>query len=162
MPDAAKAHGLSRLIMFSVMLVNTLVVIAAVIIHYECLLRLNAWLPRLKVWSRFRIVVGVFGALVAHAFEVWCFALAYYLMTRSGQWGMLQGNFDGSFMDDWLWRYLANRQPQIPDRAASTDRPGAHLLDGLLSVCRDAEILERQISSSGYGKCPVTIAGVAH
>ncbi|MNF56517.1 Ion channel [compost metagenome] len=43
--------------------------------------------------------MGVFGALVAHAIEVWCFALAYYLMVRSGDWGVLQGNFDGSFLD---------------------------------------------------------------
>lgn len=85
--------------MLSITLINTLVVVVAVIIHYECLMRLNEWLPKLKVWSRFRMVVGVFGALVAHAVEVWCFALAYYLMIRAGQWGSLQGSFDGSFMD---------------------------------------------------------------
>ena len=85
--------------MLAVTLINTLVVIVVVVIHYECLLRLNDWLPRLKLWSRFRIVVGVFGALVAHAMEVWCFALVYYLMVRSGEWGGLTGNFDGSLMD---------------------------------------------------------------
>ncbi|MBJ2177913.1 MULTISPECIES: potassium channel family protein [Pseudomonas] len=85
--------------MLAVTLINTLVVIIAVVIHYECLLRLNDWLPRLKVWSRFRMVIGVFGALLAHAIEVWCFALAYYLMTRDGEWGRLSGQFDGSFMD---------------------------------------------------------------
>ena len=42
--------------MLTVTLINTLVVILVVIIHYECLLRLNDWLPRLKLWSRFRIV----------------------------------------------------------------------------------------------------------
>ena len=74
-------------------------VIVVVVITYGYLLRLNDWLPRLKLWSRFRIVVGVFGALVAHAMEVWCFALVYYLMVRSGEWGGLTGNFDGSLMD---------------------------------------------------------------
>src|SRR5471030_2360204 len=34
-----------------------------------------------------------------HATEVWCFALVYYLMARSGEWGTLIGSFDGSFMD---------------------------------------------------------------
>ncbi|GAB5336828.1 MULTISPECIES: potassium channel family protein [Pseudomonas] len=85
--------------MLVVTLINTLVVIMAVVIHYECLLRLNDWLPRLKISNRFRVVAGVLGALLAHAIEVWCFALAYYLMTRSGAWGHLKGNFDGSFMD---------------------------------------------------------------
>ena len=69
--------------MFTVTLINALVVMLVVVIHYECLLRLNDWLPRLKLWSRFRIVIGVFGALVAHALEVWCFALAYYLMANA-------------------------------------------------------------------------------
>ena len=85
--------------MLAVTLINTLVVIIAVIIHYECLLRLNDWLPRLKVWSRFRMVIGVFGALLAHAIEVWCFALVFCLMTREGEGGSLSGQFDGSFMD---------------------------------------------------------------
>jgi len=73
--------------MLVVTLINTLVVIMAVVIHYECLLRLNDWLPRLKISNRFRVVAGVLGALLAHAIEVWCFALAYYLMTRSGKCG---------------------------------------------------------------------------
>jgi len=85
--------------MLAVTLINMLVVIIAVIIHYECLLRLNDLLPRLKVRSRFKMMIGVFGALLAHAIEVWCFALAYYLMTRDGEWGNLSGHFDGSFMD---------------------------------------------------------------
>ena len=84
--------------MLAVTLINTLVVIITVVIHYECLLRLNDWLPRLKLWSRFRIVAGVFGALFAHAIEVWCFALVYYLMVHSGKWGGLTGNFDGSLL----------------------------------------------------------------
>jgi hypothetical protein len=83
----------------TVTLINALVVVLAVIIHYECLLRLNDWLPRLNVWSPFRIVVGVLGALVAHALEVWCFALVYYLMAQSGKWGNLTGQFDGSLLD---------------------------------------------------------------
>lgn len=45
------------------------------------------------------MMIGVFGALLAHAIEVWCFALTYYLMIRDGEWGSLSGNFDGSFMD---------------------------------------------------------------
>jgi len=85
--------------MLAVTLINTLVVIIAVIIHYEFLLRLNDLLPRLQVRSRLRMMIGVFGALLAHAIEVWCFALTYYLMIRDGEWGSLSGNFDGSFMD---------------------------------------------------------------
>lgn len=83
----------------SVFLVNSLVVIAAVIIHYEFLYRLTLLVPKLKVRHRFRIVLGVCGALVAHAVEVWIFAAAYFFMHRTDGWGSLEGNFDGSLPD---------------------------------------------------------------
>lgn len=85
--------------MFFVTLINMLIVTTVVIIHYECLLRLNILMPKLHLWHRFRVVVGVLGALVAHAVEVWIFALAYYLMNNHGELGRLEGSFDGSFMD---------------------------------------------------------------
>jgi len=85
--------------MLSVFLVNSLVVIVAVVTHYEFLFRLTQLLPKLNVRHRFRIVLGVCGALLAHAVEVWVFAFAYYLMHRSGTWGQLSGNFDGSLLD---------------------------------------------------------------
>jgi hypothetical protein len=85
--------------MIALTALNTFIVMASVFIHYELLLRLNSLMPRLKVWHRFRIVFGVLGALTAHAVEVWIFALAYYFMIESGQWGTLRGDFDGSLMD---------------------------------------------------------------
>ena len=85
--------------MIVVFLVNTLIVVTAVIIHYEFLYRLTLLLPRIQVRHRFRIVLGVGGALLAHAVEVWIFAIAYYLMHRADGWGYLEGNFNGSLMD---------------------------------------------------------------
>ena len=63
--------------MLIVVLTNIAVVSTAVIIHYEFLLRLTLLLARVKIRHRFRIVLGVGGALVAHAVEVWVFAFAY-------------------------------------------------------------------------------------
>ncbi|AYF86775.1 potassium channel family protein [Pseudomonas sp. JS3066] len=80
-------------------LVNILVVLMAVIIHYEFLLRLNLLMPKLKIWHRSRIIFGVLGALVAHAVEVWIFAISYFLMIRAEGWGTLTGRFDGSLLD---------------------------------------------------------------
>lgn len=85
--------------MITVLLVNTLVVVAAVVIHYEFLYRLTRLLPRIKIIHRLRILLGVGGALVAHAVEVWVFAVAYYFMHRAPGWGQLTGNFDGSLLD---------------------------------------------------------------
>jgi hypothetical protein len=85
--------------MIAVTLVNLMVIITAVMIHYECLLRMNLLFSRINRRHRFRIVLGVLGAMVAHALEVWCFALTYYLIIQFGGWGGLEGEFDGSLLD---------------------------------------------------------------
>jgi hypothetical protein len=70
---------------------NILVVGTVVIVHYTSLERLSQLMPRLRLRYRFRIVVGLFGAILAHIVEVWLFAAVYYLMIRSGDFGTLLG-----------------------------------------------------------------------
>lgn len=82
-----------------VFLLNAVVVALSVIVHYEFLYRLTLFIPTMKISHRYRIVFGVFGALVAHAVEIWIFAFAYYFMNRAAGWGYLEGNFTGSLMD---------------------------------------------------------------
>jgi hypothetical protein len=79
--------------------VNLLVIAIAVMIHYEFMYRFTLLMPKLKVRHRFRIVLGVFGALSAHAAEVWIFALSFYAMHHSDGWGNLSGNLQGTLMD---------------------------------------------------------------
>lgn len=85
--------------MLSAFIVNSLVIVLVVIVHYEVLHTLFVWMPRLPVPNRFRVVVAVIGALIAHAIEVWIFALTYYWLIREGTYGALQRNFDGSLLD---------------------------------------------------------------
>jgi hypothetical protein len=85
--------------MIYVFLINSLVVAIAVMVHYEFLYRVTLYIPKMKIKHRFRIVVGVVGALVAHALEIWIFAVAYYFMNLIDGWGHLKGNFDGGLMD---------------------------------------------------------------
>ncbi len=82
-----------------VFLINILVVALVVMVHYEFLYRITLYIPKMPIKHRFRIVFGVFGALIAHAFEVWIFAIAYYFMNQSNGWGKLTGNFNGSLLD---------------------------------------------------------------
>ena len=77
--------------MLSILLINTVVISLAVIIHYEALNRLSLWLPKLTIPKRYRIAIGIFGALVAHVIEVWLFGVAYYLKLKSGEFGSLVG-----------------------------------------------------------------------
>jgi hypothetical protein len=76
-----------------------MVIAVVVVIHYEFLYRFTVVMPLLKVRHRFRIVFGVFGALAAHALEIWVFALSYFWMHHAQGWGHFEGNFKGTLLD---------------------------------------------------------------
>ena len=85
--------------MIIVFIVNLLVIGLVVVIHYEFLHQITLLMPRLRIRHRFRIVLGVFASLTAHAVEVWIFAISFLLMHRAEGWGHLEGNFDGTLLD---------------------------------------------------------------
>ena len=85
--------------MLTVFITNIIVIAIVVAMHYEFLYRFTLIMPELKVRHRFRVVLGVFAALTAHAVEVWIFAFSYYYMHKSDGWGYFRGNFEGSLMD---------------------------------------------------------------
>jgi len=78
--------------------VISIVVALCVMLHYEFLYHMTRMMPRIRIRHRLRIVLGVIGAMVAHALEIWIFGLAYYWLHHAGDWGRLVGNFDGSLL----------------------------------------------------------------
>lgn len=90
-----------------VFLVNIFIITLAVLIHYEFLFRISTLIPKMKIKHRFRIVFGVFGALIAHSIEIWLFSMAYYLLPKMPGWGYIDGNFDGSLMDCVYFSYTS-------------------------------------------------------
>jgi len=80
-------------------LINSVIVAGSVIVHYEFLYRITLYIPKMGINHRYRIVFGVIGALIAHALEIWIFAVAYYFMIRADGWGGLNGNINGGLMD---------------------------------------------------------------
>jgi len=85
--------------MVTVILVIVSIIAFAVLIHYEFLYRTSQLIPIIKIRHRYRIVFGVFGALLAHSIEVLLFAFAYYQLPGTREWGHLEGNFHGSLSD---------------------------------------------------------------
>lgn len=77
-----------------------------VIIHYEMLRLLWIYIPRLKMKHRVRVIIGVFGTICAHIIEVWIFGLAFYLMIAYGDFGTLEGSFDGSLTDAVYFSFM--------------------------------------------------------
>ena len=51
--------------MFLAWIINSLVVMTVVLVHYEMLRQLFMLIPRLPVTRQLRVVVAVFGALIA-------------------------------------------------------------------------------------------------
>lgn len=85
--------------MFYAFVLNSLLVIAAVLIHYEVLSRLSNLLQTVSIQARFRVVLAVFGAMFAHIVEIWLFALGYFYLLKVRAYGSFQGNFDNSLLD---------------------------------------------------------------
>lgn len=85
--------------MLAVYILNSIIVMVVVMIHYEILYYLSVLIKRMSIKHRFRIVFGVFGCLIAHALEIWVFAIPYFFMNHSAGWGHLEGNFTGSLLD---------------------------------------------------------------
>lgn len=78
---------------------NITVVAFVVLFHYGFLYQLSKLIPKINIQPRFTILLGVFGALVAHTIEIWVFASAYYFQLETGVFGSLEGNFDNSWLD---------------------------------------------------------------
>lgn len=85
--------------MLYTVLLNSILVCATVIIHYEVLYQLAVRLSTLSILPRYRVLLGVFAILIAHTIEIWLFALAYYLMINIDGFGSLSGNFNQSLLD---------------------------------------------------------------
>ena len=75
------------------LVIIVLTVSAVVLLHYECLYRLTLLMPKLRIKHRYRLVLGVFGALLAHVVEVVIFGMTYFFMHRNESLGYLEGRF---------------------------------------------------------------------
>jgi voltage-gated potassium channel Kch len=52
------------------------------VIHYEMLRALNVGLPRVWMPTRSKLIVVIFGAFIAHAAEIFLYAVAFYVLVR--------------------------------------------------------------------------------
>jgi len=80
-------------------LVTTILVALTVLIHFEALWWLSAFM--LSPHSRFRLalLVCMLGAMVAHVIEISVFGLGYYYLTVLHQLGSLEGGLTHTLAD---------------------------------------------------------------
>ncbi len=127
-----------------IFLINSLVIVLVILIHYEFLYRMSHAIPKMKIKHRFRIVFGVLGALIAHSIEVWLFAMVYYLLPWFENLGNLAGDFDGSLMDSAYFSYTTYTTlgfGDIQPHGAIRHFVGLESLTGLLLITWTASFL---------------------
>lgn len=93
--------------MIEAFILNTLLVAIAVLIHFEALNQLSILIPKLSIRHRLRVLIGVFGAILAHVIEIWVFAFGYYFMIGQPGFGALLGSFNHSLMDCAYFSFLS-------------------------------------------------------
>ena len=83
----------------ALLLIIIFIVALVVLLHYECLYRLTLLMPKLHIKHPYLLVLGVFGALLAHIVEVVIFGYTYWLMQSADALGYLEGRFVISLSD---------------------------------------------------------------
>ena len=124
--------------------VYTLIVAAAVSIHFEMLNWLAVKVPEMTLRNRVRVVVALLGAILAHLVEIWLFAFAYYVIINTGKMGTLEGNFNGSVYDCFYFSIATYTTAGYGDIAPLGDvriLAGLEALTGLVLILWTASFL---------------------
>lgn len=117
----------------------------AVFIHYETLYTLASFLPKLtRIFPRYRVLLGVFAILIAHAIEIWVFALGYYISIALDH-GALYGMTTADRLSDCVYvSWIAYTTVGFGDVVASGDLrflPGLEALTGFVLITWSASFL---------------------
>lgn len=134
--------------MFLTLPVAVILIVLSVAIHYEVLRGLANWVPKLRLRHRGAIIIGVFGALLAHSIEVWVFAIGYYLITRMEVFGSFAGVHPVAF-DDCVYfsfaTYTTLGYGDITPQGAIRFLAGMEAITGLVLIAWTASFLYLQM-----------------
>ncbi len=78
--------------LFLVFIINTFLVFATIVIHYEVLFQLSKRLSLTKrITPSYKVLICVFTIFLAHVVEIWLFGLGYYFSSQLDGIGNLFG-----------------------------------------------------------------------
>jgi uncharacterized membrane protein YhaH (DUF805 family) len=83
----------------TVVMTTIVVVVLAVVLHYESLYFLTLRLQHINLLARLRILLLIFAILATHVVEIWIFGAGYYLLTRTDGQGALLANHAVGLLD---------------------------------------------------------------
>jgi hypothetical protein len=135
--------------------INSVLIASAVLIHYEMLRWMSLLIPRLDIRPRLRVLLGVFGALIAHVAQIWLFGIAYYWMGTDEKLGMLTGNTNGSLMVNVYFSFTTYTSLGFGDIEPIGDLrflAGLEALTGLVLIAWTASFMYLEMSRYWKGK----------
>lgn len=144
--------------MLMVVIAAALLVVVTGFVHYEVLRGLNTRLPGLAVPDRFKLLVVIAVAFVAHAFEILLYGVAVYFLVVHVGAGELSGA-SGSFFSASLY-FSAETYTSLGFGDVTPTGPirllaGVEALNGLLLIGWTASFtyisMERFWNSRGRG-----------
>lgn len=126
-------------------ILNGAVIGVVVFLHYETLYNLAHLLPRITgIAPRYRVLLGVFTIIIAHAVEIWIFALGYLAMINLGL-GSLYGMTTSDLLSDCVYlSWVSYTTVGFGDIAPNGDLrflPGLEALTGLVLITWSASFL---------------------
>lgn len=130
--------------MIAAYIINSILVATAVLIHFEALNMLSIVTPKMPIRHRLRVLIGVFGALVAHVIEIWVFVFGYYFMVNYADLGTLTGNFGNGLMNCVYFSFVSFTTLGFGDIVATGDArflAGLEALTGLVLITWTASFM---------------------
>ena len=134
--------------MVYIYIINIFVILTAVGIHYEVLYLLSVTLPKLPIRYRYRVIVGIIGAFIAHSVEVWLFAFAYLFVIGNGNFGGIHGIDEPTLMDCVYFsfvNYTTLGYGDITPHGLVRFTAGLEALTGLLLIAWTASFMYYEI-----------------
>jgi hypothetical protein len=85
--------------LFLVFIINTALIFATIILHYEALYQLSRKLPLIKkIAPSYKVLICVFTIFLAHVVEIWLFAFGYYFSSKLEGVGNIMGKISSHGM----------------------------------------------------------------
>ncbi len=136
-------------------ILDVTIVAIAVLIHFEALNLLSLMTPSMPIKHRLRVLIGVFGALIAHVIEVFIFAGGYYFMLHRGGFGNIVGSFDRTLMDCVYFSFVNFTTLGFGDVVATGDirfLTGLEALTGLVLITWTASFMFMEMEKQWKGR----------
>lgn len=126
-------------------ILNTFLICATILLHYESLFYLDKTLKRLShIKPRFKVLIGVSIIFLTHVIEIWLFGLGYFLSLHIEGMGQLVGQTSHLFLDCIYLSFITFTTVGYGDLVAQgTIRylTGVEALTGLILITWSASFL---------------------